>query len=90
MALRRKRKSRTVAPSVVLFTQAVNEAGTKQLCVVAQCTYGGTTFGPIWGHTSQSVNKCLAELTKICDCGRHYHKHRFTEGHRVYTPAKSK
>lgn len=78
--IRRKRKSRTTAPAVVLFTQQKNEAGSKQLCVYAQCTYGGTQAGPIWGHTAASVNKCLATLSGKCDCGRKYHKHRFTEG----------
>ncbi len=80
MAIRRKRKSRTTAPATVLFTQRTNEDGKKQLCCYAQCTYGGTSFGPVWGHSPASVAKCLAELTAKCDCGRKYHKHRYTEG----------
>lgn len=83
MPLRRKRKSRIKAPAVVLFTQGLNPKGEKQLCVYAQCTYGGTTAGPIWGHTDQSVRRCLATLTKQCDCGRTYHHHKYTEGFRV-------
>lgn len=78
--LRRKRKSRTTAPACVLFTQKRNEAGQKQLCVYAQCVYGGTTAGPIWGHAAASVSKCLAVLTGKCDCGRRFHKRRYTEG----------
>jgi len=72
---------------VVLFTEAVNAAGVKQLCVYAQCTYGGTTTTePIWGHTDQSVRRCLATLTKKCDCGRSYHHYKFSEGWRVRRP----
>lgn len=78
--LRKKRKSRTTAPAVVLFTQRRNPEGKKQLCVMAQCTYGGTISGPIWGHSTASVSKCLAIMSSKCDCGRKYHKHRFTEG----------
>lgn len=82
-ALRRKRKSRTTAPSTVYFTQARNEDGKKQLCVYAECTYGGTRVGPIWSHTRASVGRALATLTKRCDCGRKFHKHRYSEGQRV-------
>lgn len=81
--LRRKRRSRTTAPAVVVFTQRTNPEGSKQLCVFAQCTYGGTTVGPVWGHGKPSVDRCLAEMSKKCDCGRLYHKHRFSEGVRV-------
>lgn len=88
MAIRRKRKSRTTAPAMILFTQAKNEAGKKQLCVWAECAYGGTRYGPVWSHTPAAVSRCLAELTKKCDCGRKFHKHRYTEGSRVCTPAK--
>lgn len=90
MPLRRKRKSKTTAPAVVLFTQAANESGARQLCVYAQCTYGGAVSGPIWGHAAQSVRKCLAGLTARCDCGRRFHKHRFTEGARVHVVPKKK
>jgi hypothetical protein len=83
MALRRKRKSKTTAPACVFFTQAKNEDGHKQLCVFAECTYGGTRAGPIWSHTSAAVSRCLATLSARCDCGRRFHKHRYTEGHRV-------
>lgn len=80
---RRRRKSRTIAPATIYFTQARNEKGHKQLCVFAECSYGGCRVGPIWSHTYASVSRALATLTKRCDCGRKYHKHRFTEGHRV-------
>ena len=86
--IRKKRKSRHTAPALVLFTQQKNDAGKKQLCVMAQCTYGGTVSGPIWGHSPASVSKCLAIMSAKCDCGRKYHKHRYTEGVRVRTPAK--
>lgn len=90
MPLRRKRKSKSHAPAVVLFTQAANEDGKKQLCVMAQCTYGGAVAGPIWGHSPASVSKCLMTLTQQCDCGRRYHKRRYTEGVPVSTKAKAK
>lgn len=89
MPLRRKRKSRIVAPACVYFTSAKNPDGKKQLCVYAECTYGGTRVGPIWSHTSQAVTRCLATLSGKCDCGRKYHKTRFTEGTRVFTKSKS-
>lgn len=80
MALRRKRKSRTVAPACIYFTQQKNEEGKKQLCVYGECTYGGTKVGPVWSHSKSSVDRCLAMMSKQCDCGRSYHKHRYTEG----------
>ena len=83
--LRRKRKSRTIAPAIVYFTKAKNKDGQKQICVYAECVYGGTRYGPVWAHTRASVDRCLANLTKKCDCGRKYHKHRFSEGKRVMT-----
>lgn len=86
----KKRKSRTTAPATILFTQAKNEEGKKQLCVYAQCAYGGTVYGPVWSHSPNAVSRCLCELTKKCDCGRQYHKHRFTEGSRVVTKTKAK
>ena len=89
MPTRRKFKSRTVAPACVYFTKAKNPAGQNQLCVYAECTYGGAKAGPIWGHAAQSVSKCLATLTQKCDCGRSYHKHKFTEGFRVIAKNKA-
>ncbi len=86
--LRRKRKSKTTAPSVVYFTQAKNTHGVKQTCVYAECTYGGARYGPVWGHAAASVGKCLAELTRWCDCGRPRHKHKYTEGVRIATKPK--
>lgn len=83
MPLRRRRKSRYVAPATVHFTQARNEDGHRQLCVFAECAYGGTRVGPVWSHTAAAVRRCLATLTKNCDCGRGYHRHRYTEGHPV-------
>lgn len=83
MALRKKRKSKLVAPAVVYFTQAVNEEGRRQLCVYAECTYGGSRCGPIWSHSDQAVRRVLATLTRSCECGRKVHTHRFTEGHKV-------
>ena len=80
MALRRKRKSKTTAPVTVYFTQAKNDQGHKQPAVYAECTYGDARAGPVWGHTRASVNRCLATLSKFCDCGRPYHAHKFTEG----------
>jgi len=83
MPIRRKPKSKHNAPACVYFTQARNEDGDKQLCVYAECTYGGTRVGPVWSHTDAAVRRCLATLSSKCDCGRRFHKHRFTEGHRV-------
>jgi hypothetical protein len=83
MPLRRKQKSRTHAPATVLFTEAVNEHGKKQLAVYAQCQYAGNVAGPVWSHTRASVGRCLATLTKLCECGRPFHKHRESEGRRV-------
>lgn len=83
MPIRRKPKSKHNAPACVYFTQARNEDGDKQLCVYAECTYGGTRVGPVWSHTDAAVRRCLATLSSKCDCGRRLHKHRFTEGHRV-------
>lgn len=80
MPLRKKRKSRTTAPAVILFTQALNDKRQKQLCVYAECIYGGTIVGPIWSHAAVSVRRALATLTERCDCGRRYHKMRQTEG----------
>lgn len=54
-----------------------------QLCVVAECTFGGTKFGPVWSHQDKAVNRALATLSQFCECGRRFHKHRYTEGHRV-------
>jgi hypothetical protein len=89
VGFRRKRKSKVVAPAVVHFTQARNpKTKSKQLCVRAECMYGGTRVGPVWGHTKAAVDRCLATLSSCCDCGRRYHKHRRTEGHRVLVPAK--
>lgn len=83
--MRRKRKSKVRAPAVVYYTRAKNEEGVMQLCVGVECIYGGTRFGPVWGHSTKAVNKALATLSGICGCGRRYHKKRFTEGHRVMT-----
>jgi len=83
MPIFRKRKSKTTAPAVIYFTQAVNEKKQKQLCVFGECTYSGRRFGPIWSHTPSAVSRCLCELSKICDCGRAYHKQRYTEGIRI-------
>lgn len=83
MAFRRKRKSRTVAPAVVHFTQRLNSKGHQQLCVIVECMYGGTLVGPIWSHSSTAVGRALTMLTTHCDCGRRYHKHRQTEGVRI-------
>ena len=87
--LRRRRKSKTTAPAMVYFTQDRNEDGKKQLCVYVECTYSGRKAGPVWSHTKAAVDRCLAELTKRCDCGRRFHKHRFSEGARVVTPSQS-
>lgn len=83
MPLRKKRKSRTTAPAVIHFTQATNDKKQKQLCVFAECIYGGTIVGPIWSHSATSVRRALATLTERCDCGRRFHKQRQTEGARV-------
>lgn len=83
MALRRKRKSKTKAPSVIHFTQSKNEKKQNQLCVYAECTYSGMIHGPVWSHSRAAVSRVLAELTAKCDCGRKYHEHRRTEGARV-------
>ncbi len=90
MPPRRKRKSRTHAPTVIFFTQAKNEKGKKQLCVYAECTYGGGRFGPIWSHSANAVTRCLTELSKKCECGRPFHKFRYSEGTRVMTKASAK
>lgn len=87
--LRRRRKSRTRAAACVKYTSAKNPAGTRQLCVYAECTFGGKIVGPIWGHSEASVRKVLATLTGACDCGRPFHQHAYTEGRKV-VPAKQK
>jgi hypothetical protein len=79
----KKRRSRTTAPAVVYFTEALNEEGRRQLCVYAECAYGGVRVGPVWSHADASVRRALATLTKHCDCGRLFHRRRFTEGRRV-------
>jgi hypothetical protein len=89
MAFRKKRKSRTHAPATVYFGQARNEKGQKQLCVWAQCGYSGKGVGPIWSHTQQAVTRVLATLTSQCDCGRPFHKLRYSEGHRVFQASSS-
>lgn len=88
VTLRRKRKSKVNAPALVIFTSAKNETGKRQPCVFAECTYGGTRAGPIWGHSAASVRRLLATLSKSCDCGRRYHKSKMTEGVRVVTHGK--
>ena len=85
MALRWKRKNKFVAPAVVYFTQAPNDTGTRQLCVIVECIYAGSRAGPVWSHSSAAVKRALATLTKKCECGRSFHKQRFTEGRRVKT-----
>lgn len=87
--LRRPRKSRTIAPAVVYFTSARNEAGETQLCVYGECVYSGQRYGPVWSHTSAAVRRCLLELTRRCDCGRKFHKQKYSEGRRVYTPEQN-
>lgn len=82
--IRKKRRSRTTAPATVLFTKRKNAKDQVQLCVFAQCQYGGQSAGPIWGHTRAAVARCLATLTESCDCGRAFHKAREYEGVRVH------
>lgn len=81
--MRRARISAFKAPSIVRYTQKKNAKGIKMPCVFAQCTYGGTSCGPIWGHTARSVSLCLQQLTLNCDCGRPIHKKKFEEGIKV-------
>lgn len=78
--LRRKRKSKLVAPALISFTLAVNVAGCAQPCVYAQCQYGGCTVGPIWGQSDASIGRALATLTRSCVCGRRRHRCRGVEG----------
>lgn len=78
-----RRKSRFKAPATVHFDQARNEKGHKQLCVYAQCQYGGAGVGPVWSHTDQAVRRALATLSKQCNCGRPFHFLREATGHRV-------
>jgi hypothetical protein len=85
MAFRRKPKSRIVAPASVIFTQAVNEKGHKQICVYAECAYGGTRVGPIWSHDVRAVKRALATLSSECGCGRKFHKQRYIEGYPIIT-----
>ncbi len=85
MALRRKRKSKTRADAIIYFTTAPNEHGKKQLCVYAECLFGGGKAGPVWSHTRNAVSRVLATLRTTCECGRYYHRHKYTEGFRVTT-----
>jgi hypothetical protein len=78
--LRRRRKSKVCAPATVCFTQARNESGQRQPCVFAQCHYAGDTVGPVWGHGERSVRRALKTLSERCQCGRRFHRKRFTEG----------
>ncbi len=84
--MRRKRKSKRVAPSVVLFTKQKNDNGVMQTCVYAQCTYGGTQVGPCWGHSVASVRAVMTQLSLQCDCGRERHHRQFTEGEPTVRP----
>lgn len=72
-----------MAPAIVHFTQAKNNKGRLQICVYAECLYGGVRIGPIWSHTDAAIRRALATLTKHCSCGRPYHKKRYSEGHRI-------
>lgn len=84
--MRRKRKSKIKAPATVFFAKVKDKAdpdGPKKLAVFAECHYGGTRVGPIWGHGKASVDKCLATMTAVCDCGRVFHHHKYTEGQRI-------
>ena len=80
--MRRKRKSKISAPAAVLFTTAFDRDGNRKPCVYAQCQYAGVKAGPIWGHGDNSVRRCLATLTRSCQCGRRYHRARGFEGRR--------
>lgn len=82
-AFRRKRRSRVNADAIVYFSKARNEHGHVQLCVYAECTMGGGRVGPVWSHALSAVRRVLATLSAQCDCGRRYHRHRYTEGQRV-------
>lgn len=81
--LGRRRKSKFKAPAVVIFSSAKNERGHSQLCVYAECTYGGTRVGPVWSHNVQAINRALATLSSHCDCGRRYHTQRYVEGYPI-------
>lgn len=78
--MRRKRKSKTVAPVLVLFTKAKNDKGEMVPCVYAQCQYGGGESGPIWGQTFKQINRAVSLLSEICECGRPRHKRKYIEG----------
>ncbi len=70
---------------MIYFIQAKNERGVMQICVAAECLYGGTRVGPVWSHSDKAVRRALAQLSQGCECGRRFHKKRFQEGHRVMT-----
>lgn len=78
--MRRKRKSKTVAPVLVRYTRARDPAdGRLTPCVWAQCLYGGHVVGPCWGHHRRAVGRALLALTAQCPCGRLRHKMKQAE-----------
>lgn len=78
-----RRKSRYSAPAHVIFSRAKNSTGKQQICVYAECLYGGARVGPVWGHTDATIRRALATMTEQCPCQRLFHRARNYSGHRV-------
>ena len=80
------RRSRTVARAIVRYHEERNPRN-KNICpcVSVMCLFTGHRVGPIWGHSTTSVRRALAELTSQCPCRRRFHKARAFEGRRVPT-----
>ena len=76
----RKPKSKTKAPCTLYYTAGPNAQGVRCPCVFAECHYGGTRVGPIWGHRDASARRAMAELTRQCGCGRRFHHRKYVEG----------
>lgn len=79
IAMRRKRKSKRVAPALIKITTAADARGRVAPCVYALCLYAGATAGPFWGDGRLAVNRATAALSRTCPCQRRKHKVKAVE-----------
>lgn len=75
------RRNHKKGQATVYYTRAEDDSGQKQLCVVGECHLSGARTPPIWGHKSNSVKRCMATLTQLCECPSSYHRPAAYEGH---------
>jgi hypothetical protein len=85
-----KMAKKSKAPATILFGSAVSPEGDKQLCVWAMCEMSNARFGPVWGHSENSIKRALASLTKECDCPARFHNARDFQGKRVIIKKRKK